>query len=63
MSDNNILNDAQRKELSEVYKKNKLPVCPTCRMKDNVIPVQDSSEPTDEGKVMRDSGKDMNIFL
>jgi hypothetical protein len=40
MADNNTLSDEKRREFDEYYKKNqdKLPVCPKCQTKTNVIP-------------------------
>jgi hypothetical protein len=41
MADNDTLSDEKRKQFDEYYQKNrdKLPVCPTCQTKNNVIPV------------------------
>jgi hypothetical protein len=40
MANNSTLSDEKRKEFDEYYKKNhdKLPVCPTCDNKNDVIP-------------------------
>ncbi|CAF3947862.1 unnamed protein product, partial [Rotaria sp. Silwood1] len=40
MADNMKLSDDQRQQLDECYKKNrdKLPVCPTCKTNNDVIP-------------------------
>jgi hypothetical protein len=51
MTDSNTLSDAKRKEFDESYKKNqdKLPECPTCKTKSDVIP-------TIRGKPTRELG-------
>ncbi|CAF1041263.1 unnamed protein product [Adineta steineri] len=40
MADNNVLSDEQRKKFDESYKEKRsgLPVCPTCKSRDDVIP-------------------------
>jgi hypothetical protein len=51
MADSDTLSDSKRKELDEHYKKNqdKLPECPTCNSKNDVIPAI-------RGKPTRDLG-------